>query len=183
MRYGGTTGATANSTLRFYPNNNGNSLQQALHDGDSNSRLNFSARWSFSFTFSADSQHSTATTYYILGIAAATAYGEPATRSVGLRIINGDLVAFWHDGTTFTTSASIGTVNSLVGRRMTVENIGNGTVNFYLDGATTPSVTTAVGPAGVSANGGETFVCAFTNGANSSANRAFIYDAKALRLN
>lgn len=183
MRYGGSLGTTANSTLRFYPSNTGNSLQQSLHEGDANTRLNFSARWSFSFSFAVDSQHSTATTYFMLGISAATAYGAPVTKSVGIRIVNGALTAFWHDGTTLSFSSTIGTVDAFTARRITIENLGNGTVNFYLDGSNTVTVTTAAGPTGVSANNGEVFVGSSTNGANTTGNRVFLFDAKAMRLN
>ena len=181
MRYGGSTGITPLSTLRFYPNNVGNSLQGALHDVNSNSTLNFSARWAFTFQFFTDSQHANATAYFMLGIAIGTAYGAPATKSVGLRVVNGTGVGFAHDGTTLNVSSTIGTFTSFVSNVLTIENMGTGTVNFYLNGVL--SVTMNNGPTGMSATSGETFVVAFTNGATATSNRAFILSASALRMN
>jgi len=181
MRYGGSTGVTTLSTLRFYLNNVGNTFQGALHDVNSNSTLNFSARWAFTFQFFTDSQHANATTYFMLGIAVGTAYGAPATKSVGLRVVNGTGVGFAHDGTTLNVSSTIGTFNSFVSNVLTIENMGTGTVNFYLNGVL--SVTMTNGPTGMSVNSGETFVVAFTNGATATSNRAFILSASALRMN
>lgn len=181
MRYGGSTGVTTLSTLRFYLNNVGNSLQGALHDVNSNSTLNFSARWAFTFQFFTDSQHANATTYFMLGIAVGTAYGAPTTKSVGLRVVNGTGVGFAHDGTTLNVSSTIGTFSGFVSNVLTIENMGTGTVNFYLNGVL--SVTMTNGPTGMSATSGETFVVAFTNGATATSNRAFILSASALRMN
>ena len=181
MRYGGSTGVTTLSTLRFYLNNVGNTFQGALHDVNSNSTLNFSARWAFTFQFFTDSQHANATTYFMLGIAVGTAYGAPATKSVGLRVVNGTGVGFAHDGTTLNVSSTIGTFTGFVSNVLTIENMGTGTVNFYLNGVL--SVTMTNGPTGMSANSGETFVVAFTNGATATSNRAFILSASALRMN
>lgn len=181
MRYGGAAGVTGNSTLRLYLNNVGNTFQGALHDVNSNSTLNFSARWAFTFQFFTDSQHANATTYFMLGIAASTAYGVPTTKSVGLRVVNGTGVGFTHDGTTFNVSSTIGTFSGYVSNTLTIENMGTGTVNFYLNG--TLSTTMTNGPTGMSANSGETFVVAFTNGAGTTSNRAFILSASALRMN
>ena len=181
MRYGGSTGVTTLSTLRFYLNNVGNTFQGALHDVNSNSTLNFSARWAFTFQFFTDSQHANATTYFMLGIAIGTAYGAPATKSVGLRVVNGTGVGFAHDGTTLNVSSTIGTFSGIVSNVLTIENMGTGTVNFYLNGVL--SVTMNNGPTGMSATSGETFVVAFTNGATATSNRAFILSASALRMN
>jgi hypothetical protein len=180
MIYGGRANTTANSTLRFYPNNASNSLQGSL-PANTNGQLNFSVAWSFSFQFSCAGQHSTATTYCLLGIPAATAYGDPTTRCVGLQVINGSVRACWHDGTTLQFSSAIGTADGFTIRRMLIENVGNGTVNWYWENSATPTFTTNLGPSGLSATNGETILCAFTNGANGQNNRAYLHDAKAFR--
>ena len=181
MRYGGVTGTTPLSTLRFYPNNVGNGLQGALHDSDGNNRLNFSARWSFSFQFTTDQQHADAVSYFMLGISSSTAVGAPTTKSIGLRVVNGTGVCFAHDGTTLNLSSTIGTFSGFVSNIITIENTGTGTVNFYLNGVL--SITMTNGPTGFSANSGETFVVGFTNGSGILSNRAFIYSASAFRMN
>jgi hypothetical protein len=72
-------------------------------------------------------------------------------KGIGIKVENGSIYALTHDGTTLTTSASIGTLNSNA-TYFVIDSDGSGNVYFYRNG-TLIHTATGTGPTGYSSSG------------------------------
>lgn len=84
--------------------------------------------------------------------------GDPSARSVGFKVVSngggvhGLLFGVIHDGTNLNISeTSFGAINNRVSYGLLIDSLGNGTVNYYLNGSLVGTMTG--GPTGLTASG------------------------------
>jgi len=143
---GGTALATANGAT-----NGGIFVAEA--GGDARF-INYSNRVRVFVKFSEVLGFSTNCFYYFHNAQTAggsPAIGDPAAKSIGFKVVhtsgsNGSLLGVVHDGTTPSTSSSLSGVNNRAPQALLIDSLGNGTVNYYLNG--TLVGTMAGGPTG-----------------------------------
>jgi hypothetical protein len=122
--------------------------------------INYSQRVRIFIKF-AEVSNFTANCFYYLRMdtasGAALTIADPTARSIGFRVnhlsgSSGQLRGVIHDGTTLTTSStSFGTITNRQVASLVIDSLGNGTVNYYLNGTLVGTMTG--GPTGLTASG------------------------------
>jgi hypothetical protein len=152
------TGATGGTALATASGSINGGIFVAQSGGDTRF-INYSNRVRVFVKFSEVLGFSTNCFYYFHNAQAAggsPAIGDPTTKSIGFKVVhlsgnNGSLLGVVHDGTTLSTSSSFSAVNNRVPQALLIDSLGNGTVNYYLDGTLVGTMTG--GPTGTTNSG------------------------------
>jgi hypothetical protein len=142
------TGAAGGTALATASGANNGGIFVAAFGGDTRF-INYSNRVRVFVKFSEILGFTTNCFYYFHNAQTAggsPAIGDPAAKSIGFKVVhtsgfNGSLLGVVHDGTTLSTSSSFSAVNNRVPQALLIDSLGNGTVNYYLDGTLVGTMT------------------------------------------